>query len=110
MINVYKPFGGHLGFRKDNDVFISGGLFGQGRKIGEIKGNDIYSIGVLFGKTKLGYVSGNYVYTTFGSLFGASKVGVIVGKDIYDTNRNHLAHMDAADPQLGAATILLLIK
>ena len=107
-IFVYKPWGGTLGFLSGNDVFTSGGLFGSGTKIGFCKGNDIFSVGSLFGSSKLGYVSGTYVYSISGSIFGGNRVGYIVGKDVYDTNKKHVARMDEANLKLGAATLLLL--
>ena len=110
MINVYKPFGGHLGFLKGNDIFTSGGLFGSGTKIGFCKSDNIYSVGSLFGSLKVGYVSGTYVYSVSGSLFGGKRVGYIVGNDVYDSNKKHVARMDEANLQLGAATLLLLLK
>ena len=110
MVNVYKPFGGHLGFLKGNDIFTPSGLFGSGKRIGYFDGNDIYSVGFLFGSTKVGYVSGTYVYSVSGSLFGGSKVGYIVGKDVYDSTKKHIARMDEANLQLGAATLLILLK
>jgi len=63
----------------------------------------------LFGSLKVGYVSGNYVYTSLGQLFGSKKIGHIVGRDVYDTNRKHVARLDKPDAKLGAATLLLLI-
>ncbi len=109
-IFVYKPFGGTLGFLNGNDIFTSGGLFGSGTKIGFCKGDNIYSVGSLFGSSKVGYVSGTYVYSVTGSLFGGSKIGYIVGKDVYDSNKKHIARMDESNLQLGAATLLLLLK
>ncbi len=70
----------------------------------------MFSVGSLFGSSKVGYVSGNYVYSVSGSLFGSSKVGYIVGKDVYNSNKKHVARMDEANLQLGATTLLLFIK
>ena len=108
-IYVYKPFGGTLGFLDVNNIFKSGGLFGSGRRIGYIEGDNIYSVETLFGSYKVGFVSGNYVYTSFGQLFGSKKVGHIVGRDVYDTSLKHVARMDEANLKLGAATLLLLL-
>jgi len=109
MINVYKPFGGHLGGIKGNDIFESS-FFGADKRIGFIQGNDIYSVGSLFGSSKVGYISGNYVYSVSGSLFGGNRVGYIIGKDVYDSRKKHVARMDKANNYLGAATLLLLLK
>ena len=109
-IFVYKPFEGSLGFISGNDIFTSGGLFGSGTKIGFCKGDNIHSAGSLFGSSKVGYVSGTYVYTVSGIIFGGSKIGYIVGKNVYDSNKKHVARMDESNLQLGAATLLLLLK
>lgn len=70
----------------------------------------MFSVGSLFGSSKVGYVSGTYVYSVSGSLFGSSKIGYIQGIDVYYSNRKHVARMDEANLTLGAATLLLLLK
>ena len=107
-IFVYKPFGGTLGFLSGDDIFTCNSLFGSGAKIGFCDGNKVL-FWSPFGSSKVGYVSGTYVYSISGTIFGGKKVGFIVGKDVYDLHRKHIARMDEANLQLGAATLLLLV-